>query len=345
MIAIKNIYYMLAYAFDVLQEQGYRFVETEEFDNVADLLSAILIKGVSMQVKRGLNKEYIETTESKTLLCGKIEILESIKNMTIIKRQLLCTYDDLSINTYMHQILKATFRLLLRTDISKERKKKIRNLILYFKDVDDIDVRTIRWDLQYQRNNQTYEMLIAVCNLVVKGLLQTQSDGKVKLMDFLDEQRMWKLYQNFIREYYRKEYPELKVSAAYIPWQLDDEGDTVNLPSMQTDVTIIHDWQTLILDAKYYSSTMQHRYDKATIHSGNLYQIFTYVKNKQAQFADDKHEVSGMLLYAKTDENVYPDNEYKMSGNKISVRTLDLDQDFDVIKKELDAIIVKHFAL
>lgn len=39
----------------------------------------------------------------------------------------------------------------------------------------------------------------------------------------------------------------------------------------------------------------------------------------------DHESVSGMLLYAKTDEAVYRDHAYKMSGNTIAVRTLDLD--------------------
>lgn len=65
----------------------------------------------------------------------------------------------------------------------------------------------------------------------------------------------------------------------------------------------------------------QVRYDKYSIHSHNLYQIFTYVKNKEAELADTLHEVSGMLLYAKTDEDVQPDNTYQMSGNRISVCT------------------------
>ncbi|MEE1214932.1 MAG: hypothetical protein U0L04_08135, partial [Bacteroidaceae bacterium] len=55
---------------------------------------------------------------------------------------------------------------------------------------------------------------------------------------------------------------------------------------------------------------------------------FTYVKNKDAEYGDAPHEVSGMLLYAKTDEQIQPDHVYHMSGNKISVRTLDLDCDF-----------------
>jgi 5-methylcytosine-specific restriction enzyme subunit McrC len=73
-----------------------------------------------------------------------------------------------------------------------------------------------------------------------------------------------------------------------------------------------------------------------------MYQIFTYVKNKEMELADQPHEVSGMLLYAKTDEDVYPENEYHMSGNKIEVRTLNLDGDFASIKAQLDEIVEKY---
>ena len=53
MIRIQNIYYMLAYAFQVLREQVYESYGTEEFENTADLLSTILAKGVATQIKRG----------------------------------------------------------------------------------------------------------------------------------------------------------------------------------------------------------------------------------------------------------------------------------------------------
>ena len=69
---------------------------------------------------------------------------------------------------------------------------------------------------------------------------------------------------------------------------------------------LIEDDPVLIIDAKYYGHTTQQQFDKRSVHSGNLYQIFTYVKNKEAEFdrADVPHEASGMLLYAKTDEDV-----------------------------------------
>ena len=71
MIRIQNIYYMLAYAFQILNEQGYKNIATEDFDNTAELCAAILSRGISTQIKRGLGKEYIPRTEALSSLRGK----------------------------------------------------------------------------------------------------------------------------------------------------------------------------------------------------------------------------------------------------------------------------------
>lgn len=77
----------------------------------------------------------------------------------------------------------------------------------------------------------------------------------------------------------------------------------------------------------------------------DCYQIFTYVKNKEIELSAQPHEVFGMLLYAKTDEAVLPNNSYKMSGNTISVKTLDLDCDFSEIANQLNKIVESHFGI
>ena len=340
MIPIKNIYYMLCYAFQTLNEQGYKKLATEEFENAGDLCAAILIRGISQQLKRGLGHEYIPETDTISSIRGKIEITDSIKSQSMIRNQMVCTYDEFSVNTEMNQIIKATVMLLLKSHITKARKKELRKLMVYFGDVSTIDVRTINWSMNYNRNNQTYRMLIAVCYLVVKGLLQSKSDGSVKMMDFFDEQRMCHLYEKFILEYYRKHFPQTKSNASQIAWALDD-GIRSMLPTMQSDIMLSYNNKTLIIDAKYYQHTTQLQYGVHTLHSNNLYQIFTYVKNKAAEGTD----VSGMLLYAKTDEHIIPDNEYHMSGNKISVKTLDLNLDFSDIAAQLNRIVEQHFEL
>lgn len=217
--------------------------------------------------------------------------------------------------------------------------------MVYFSEVDFIDLYTVNWNIQYNRNNQTYRMLISICYLVVKGLLQTQSDGSTKLMDFLDEQRMCRLYEKFILEYYRREFKNrITANASQIPWQLDNDENSM-LPVMQSDIMLRSDDRVLIIDAKYYEHSMQVQFNKHTLHSANLYQIFTYVKNKEYELREKDHTVSGMLLYAKTDEEIYPDNVYQMSGNRITVRALDLNLPFTEIAEQLNSIAKLHFSL
>ncbi len=342
MIPIRNIYYMLSYAFQILQEKGYKSIATEQFDNIDDLYASILIKGISLQLKRGIHRDYIEKTESLSSPHGQIDISASIKTRSLLKSQLVCTFDEFSENSYLNRILKTTMGLLLKSDIAKERKKEIRRLLVYFNNVNELDIYKINWKIRYNKNNKTYHLLIAICNLFIMRLIHTQVDGTTKVMTFMDEQRMCRLYEKFILEYYRKHYPEISANAEQISWQLDD-GVNDQLPIMQSDIMLKKGNTVLIIDAKYYTHTMQTQYESHTLHSANLYQIFTYVKNKENELKDVSHRVSGMLLYARTDEMVQPNNTYQMSGNQIDVKTLNLDCDFSEIAGQLNKIVEDFF--
>ena len=339
MIRIQNIYYMLSYAFQVLNEKGYKKVATEDFENVADLYASILIKGVSSQIRRGLGKEYIFQSEELPSPRGRIDVSKSIQRQSMLRKQLVCNFDEFSTDCYMNRILKTTMMVLFKNDISVERKKQLKKLLIYFDDVKVLNVHEINWHLQFNRNNQEYRMLISICYLVLKGLLQTNTNGNTKLMEFLDDQKMHRLYQNFIFNYYKKEHQELNVSASQIKWNLDNDYAEL-LPVMQSDIILRKEEKTLIIDAKFYSHATQTFFGNTTNHSANLYQIFTYVKNLDKEKTGN---VSGLLLYAKTDDDILPDNHYQMDGNRISVETLDLDADFSAIRERLDKIVKEHF--
>jgi 5-methylcytosine-specific restriction enzyme subunit McrC len=335
---------MLAYVFQVLNSKGYKNIATEEFSNVSELCAAILTNGIIVQAKRGLMKEYILKTESISSLKGKLDISESIKEQSFIKQQMVCQYDDFSTNSIMNKILKSTILLLLKSDISPTRKMGLRKLIGIFKGVDAIDLHRINWNMQYNKNNQTYRMLINICYFIFKGLIQTQTDGTTKIQNFIYEREMHRLYEKFILKYYQKEFPQIQTSAMQIKWSVDN-GYVNMLPTMQSDITLSYNGKVLIIDAKYYNQALQQQFDNSKIRSGHLYQIFTYVKNMSAEMAKQADNVSGMLLYARTDEDVQPDNTYIMSGNKISVKTLDLNCDFSDISKQLNEIVKEHFGI
>jgi len=335
---------MLTYAFTALHQESFEDFAKEEFDNIHNLFAAILAKGIGLQLKQGLYREYLGRKEDLTVMRGKIEMPGTIKNKIARKQVLTCEYDELSENNQHNQILKTTVLILLRhAQVDTAYKDELKKEMLFFSNVDSIDPGSIRWHtLKFHRNNNTYRMLISLCQLILEGMLLTTDQGAYKLASFIDERQMFRLYEKFILEYYSKEYPLLKVQASSIPWALDDGVGTL-LPIMQSDITLSNENKILIIDAKYYAHTTQSQYDIHTIHSSNLYQIFTYVKNKAASISDSIHEVAGMLLYARTEDVLQPDTEYRMSGNRISVKTLDLNCEFSAISQQLNAIVEGYF--
>ena len=344
-ILIKNIYYMLTYAFQVLRQSNFEEIDSEEFENIQDLFATILSKGLAQQLKQGLYREYITVNEELSTLRGKVDITSSIKLKMQRKRFLGCEHDELSENNRFNQIIKTTANLLVRqSSVSTEHKAELKKEILFFSNVDEIAPSLIRWDtLKFQRNNQGYKMLLNVCYFVLEGLLYSDEQGDFKVASFLDEQRMCHLYERFILEYYRYHYKGIiTANSTQVKWNVDD-GVIDFLPIMQTDIMLKCKGKTLIIDAKYYGRTMQTgQYNATTLHSNNMYQIFTYVKNQDV--AGDG-SVSGMLLYAKTDEAITPNNQFMMHGNKISVKTLDLNIAFKDIASQLDSIAQDHFDL
>ena len=342
MIPVRNVYYMLAYAFRALDERGWGCFDTEEFVNTADLCAAILCHGIGLQLKRGLRQEYIDPTEPLPSPRGKIELSESLRARTLMQHQAVCTWSDLSPDSKMNRILKSTMLLLLQSDAATERKHGLRRLLAYFCDVSETNLAHVDWSMRFDRTTKGYRMLMGACWLAANGLLQGQNDDKTHLMQFEDDQRMSHLYEKFVLEYYRRERSDLKAGAPQIAWALDDGMDDL-LPAMRSDVTLAHGNDVLIIDCKYYGHDTQIYMGKRSVHSHNLYQIFTYVKNWEAGLKDAPHKVSGMLLYARTDDEVHPDVTYHMSGNEIGVHTLDLDQPFEGIRAQLDSIAQQHF--
>ena len=107
-IFIKNIYYMLSYAFTTLQQSDDDKIATEEFENMHNLFAAILSKGIGRQLKQGLYREYMNRKEDLPVMRGKIDMPGTIKNKIEKKQRLTCEFDELSENNLLNQILKTT---------------------------------------------------------------------------------------------------------------------------------------------------------------------------------------------------------------------------------------------
>lgn len=339
-VLIKNIYHMLCYAFHALDRTTQEEVEAESFENIYDLLAAILAKGLSRQLKQGLYRTYVVQRESLPLIRGKVDIQSTMKHFMQQQRVLTCEFDELSVNNIYNQIIKTTASILLvQSTVSEQRRSALKKSLLFLLDVDTLNPTTIQWNrLHYQKNNENYKLLLNICYFVLDGLLLTTDKGKFKLTGFLDEQKMARLYEKFVLEYYRRHHRDVAVSASQVTWNLDS-FEAAALPVMQTDVTLRKDQKSLIIDTKFYARSMQFNplFNSRTYHSSNLYQIFAYVKNEDKTGSGN---VSGLLLYARTQEAVTPNSEFLISGNRIGVITLNLNVPFRELAGQLDQVVV-----
>ncbi len=327
---------MLAYVYQVLREDSYAYLSSEEFDNAQSLLATILSKGLANQIKHGLGREYILKNEMLNSPRGKINIVDTMKK-TLSSKKVSCECDEFSENSYFNRILKTTAEIMVKSnDVDISIRQSLKKSLLFLQRVDSIPLREIRWNsLVYNRNTVSYKMLLNICYLIINGLLLSQDNAEIKFANFLNEKQMYNLYEKFILEYYKHHYPCLNPSANKIPWQTDDNIIDF-LPEMRSDVTLKYEDKVLIIDAKYYEKSMQTYFGKRTIHSNNLYQIFAYVKNRDTT---NSGKVNGMLLYAKTNEDIAPNFTYRLSGNIIKVSTLDLNIPFKEISSQLDSIV------
>ena len=345
-IFIRNVYYMLSYAFRILRQEDYRRVAAESFDNIHALFAAILEIGVSRQLKQGLYREYIPVREERTVMRGKLQMEESLRLQMQQTQRLLCEYDEFSEDNLYNQILKTTLDCLIRSkDIDRQRRQNLQRLVVFFGEVSLIRTDSIPWKrLIYQRSNRNYELLLNLCYLLLHGMLQTTEDGNYRLQHFGDD-HMERLYERFLLAYYQQHHPELHPAAPHIPWNLTCKPDEIMLrflPYMRSDLVLQNGEKRVIIDAKYYEESMSLNFQKSTLRSAHLYQIYTYVKNLDSLHTGD---VSGVLLYAKTSEDgLFPNcPPFIMDGNRIGVRTIDLNCEFQMITEQLEDIVKEFF--
>ncbi len=338
-IPIKNIYYMLCYAWNTLQRDDTALTGIEKFDNIFNLLAKLMINGIKNVIKRGFHREYLDYSEELSLIRGKIDVGGSIRQQLLTRKRLICEHDEFTYNVPFNQILKTTISLLVKSPcLDSVLKKELIDIRCHFSNIEEIRITLHTFSfLKYNRNNMHYKMLMNICELIYSGLITNEEGNILKFADFIRNEQMAILYEKFVLNFYKKYLPpsQYKTYSPKIEWGIDSEFDHVGLeylPQMRTDIVIENnfDQTQTIIDTKYYASALESRNYSETkkLITGNLYQIYTYISNSPYLGT-----VSGMLLYPTTEQEL--NLEYKINGKVIKVKTLNLSSDWDGISKRL----------
>ncbi|WP_350343208.1 hypothetical protein PRVXT_002498 [Proteinivorax tanatarense] len=343
-IPIKNIYYMLCYAWNVLDQSDNIFLGSEKFDNIYNLFARIYINGTSSLIKRGFNRYYIQENKATSTLKGKINISDSINQQSFSYGSLVCQFDEFSKDITLNQIIKTTTNILIKSPyLDAELRKKLLKIRLHFSEIKDIRLsKTLFSSLRYNKNNYHYRMLINISELIYQGLITNEEDKKFSFSDFVRDNQMAKLYEKFVLNFYKTHLDETvyNVHAPKLKWNLDEEINEEYmslLPEMRTDIVVenrVKNTQTII-DTKYYAQTLvtSNWADIEKVRTGHLYQIFAYVCN--SDFLGSK---KGMLLYPTIEKEI--NAVFPVGGKNIEARTLNLNAEWQDITDRLLSLVI-----
>jgi len=344
-IPIQNIYYLLCYAWNRLEEGELVDVSSLDSTETVDLFAAVLVNGVNHLLRRGLSKDYAARSEILSTIQGRVDITQSSRRFLLHHGKAMCNFDVLTVDTLENRVIKATLVNLSRQSrLDPILKGKVDVLCHELNAVSDTSLsrHTFR-RIQLNGNLRFYRFLLSVCHIIYDNSLIDEASGQSKFRDFIrDERRMSLLFEKFVFNFIRHHRVDLAVTKEKITWDTDSDtsSEISFLPKMETDISVRSGETTLVIDTKYYTRTLSEYFESKSIHSSNLYQIFSYLKNMEQRVGPDR-TASGMLLYPKTDEDV--DLSYSIQGHRLDIKTLDLSKPWQSIEREIHSILDDHF--
>jgi 5-methylcytosine-specific restriction enzyme subunit McrC len=336
-IPIENVYYLFCYAWNRFEEAQSIPVGGLTSPDLPNLLAHVLLRGTRALFRRGLDRSYQLHEEEIATVRGRIVLSSSLRLQARNLRRLHCEFDELGHDLLHNQILKASLKRIARAStIDSGLAQELYALARRMSDVKDIWLDRMAFArVQLYRNNGYYAFLMKVAELAFDCLLPDPHGNGFVFQDVLrDERKMARVFEDFVRNFYRAEQRRYSVQPLTIAWDAVRVAPVGagRLPNMRVDVFLLSSERRIIIDTKYYPEALQSYRGSKSFHSGNLYQIFSYLKNAAA--ADyGLTNVEGILLYPRTE--VLLDEVFVIQNHSIRIATVGLNQPWQLIGKHL----------
>lgn len=339
-IPVRNIYYLLLYAWGHFKSGSARDVGADESPDLPNLLGKVLNDGALRLLRRGLDRGYVGITEETRSPRGKLRLDAMTKQQTMLRGFAVCDLDELTPDVLHNQVLKASLLSLAAcADVEKDLRHHLRTSARRMAGVSPIRLTAgVFHRVQLSRNTAQYGFLMRVCELVFHALLPDEKGSGSKFQSILeDETRMSALFEEFLRNFYRSELPGYTAGSEIMSWLAvaEDEADLAYLPIMKTDVTLRSGIRTLVADAKYYKEVLAGgRYDPK-VRSAHLYQLSTYLSHVSEK--EPGQVLSGLLIYPTSGQSLRLN--YRLLGTPVTVATVDLSAEWPEIHAQLIELV------
>lgn len=336
-IPIKNIFYMLCYAWDILNISETINVKLDKCSDAENLLALVFSDGINKLIKYGLHGTYVYNKDELKTIRGKINIQETINSGSLLRNSVVCEYDEHTNNNVLNGIIKYTVDSLIRNNkIEKDIKSELKKQRAFFVSIDAVPpTKQNILKITFNRNNINYKLLINIAYMIYENSIPTEEKGRKTFKDFFRDKYMERVFEEFILKFYSHHLKEEHYSVVRpkINWPHAEDDEIWDglfviddrWPQRRTDIVIENKKLNIqiIIDAKYYSDIYVDAFrsteERNRVRTSHLNQVRGYLLD--SKFKGKKY---GALVYPKVDVDVNEGKIINIKDTPIVYKTINL---------------------
>lgn len=168
----------------------------QEFD-LLEILIRMFCEKLFVTVHRGLPRRYLTRQDDLPVMRGRLNLVRQFTTLAASPQRLACSYEELSVDIPLNQILKSAVQRLRRITRARENQRRLIELEFAFDRVTAPHLSVLPWEhVILDRTNQDWHDLFHLAQLLLGDRFQTTSFGEDRGFSLVFE--MNTLFEEFV---------------------------------------------------------------------------------------------------------------------------------------------------
>ncbi len=201
--ARRNLLYMLAVSGDVpVRSRDLARLAIRQAP-LSETLAGIFADRLRQELLRGPERAYLEEEADLRRFKGKLHVPRQILRNHVHRERFYCRFHELSDDTRMNRIFRATCRVLLDYTRTPATQDALRQCLLLLDEVPDVAVQEADFDrITFNRQNERFADVLRFCRLLLAGRTPTIQAGATPTFSLLFD--MNKVFERFVAAFLRR---------------------------------------------------------------------------------------------------------------------------------------------
>jgi 5-methylcytosine-specific restriction enzyme subunit McrC len=262
-------------------------LSTTKNKNIYEMFITLFVQSMDKLIHKGIKSDYILQEGNQFFLKGKLKFNQHIKENYIHKERFYVETDEYLQDRIANRLLKSTIALLLKKTNDYDNKRKLRQQLFIFDEVQlshnhKIDFKKVN----KHRGMEHYNLPLRFAEVFLMHKSFTSMRGKDNVFALLFP--MEKVFENYMEFVLNNSKEVLGIEKVNVngfggDWFLSDVDENgCNMVNLQPDYLLeMKNKLNIVTDAKWKLLDMNEKFDencdKVNLSVGDIYQIFSYL--------------------------------------------------------------------